>query len=269
MNVFVNGKSRTTDSSSLHSLREEIFPGTSEIVMIYNGFQTDRDEILSQDDHVSFIEKGVMPSEDELEALMVARHTPYVHEKVKNARVAIAGLGGLGSNVAVALARTGVGHLHLVDFDVVEPSNLNRQAYKIRHLGMKKTEALKSEIEDINPYIKVTVESIKVSEENAADLFADCPIVCEAFDRPEYKAMLVNAVLEKLPQTRLVAASGMAGYEKSNSITTRKVFKNLYLCGDGETGAQPGRGLMAPRVSICAGHQANMILRLILGIEEV
>jgi sulfur carrier protein ThiS adenylyltransferase len=269
MNLYINGKRRTTDCSSLHSLKEEICSGAPSIVMIYNGFQTESDVDLCEDDNISFIEKGVMPSEDELEALMVARHTPYVHEKVKKARVAIAGLGGLGSNIAVALARTGVGHLHLVDFDIVEPSNLNRQAYKIGHLGMKKTEALKSELKDINPYIKITIDDIKVTEENAVSLFENDPIVCEAFDRPEYKAMLVNTLLEHQPWVKLVAASGLAGYESSNFITTTKVFNNFYLCGDRESSAQPGRGLMAPRVSICAGHQANMILRLILGIEDV
>lgn len=269
MNLHINGKNRTTNCSSLYSLKKEMFPEVDSMVMIYNGFQTDNDVTLCEGDHISFIEKGVMPSEDELEALMVARHTPYVHERVKKARVAIAGLGGLGSNIAVSLARTGVGHLHLVDFDIVEPSNLNRQAYKIRHLGMKKTEALKSEIEDINPYIKVSIDTDKVTEENAASMFQNDQIVCEAFDKPEYKAMLVNTLLEQRPDIKLVAGSGMAGYESSNLIITKKVFKNFYLCGDGKNDVQPGRGLMAPRVSICAGHQANMILRLILGIEDV
>lgn len=269
MNIYVNGKNRTIKCCSLCSLRKELFSEVSNIIMIYNGFQTENDITLNDGDSVSFIEKGIMPSEDELEALMMARHTPFVHEKVKRARVAIAGIGGLGSNVAVALARTGIGHLHLVDFDIVEPSNLNRQAYKIRHLGMKKTEALKSEIEDINPYIKVSIDNIKVTEENAVFLFENDYIVCEAFDKAEYKAMLINTLLEKQPEIKLVSASGLAGYESSNSITTRKVFNNFYLCGDGKSNAEPGRGLMAPRVTICAGHQANMILRLILGIEEV
>ncbi len=269
MNVYVNGKDRTTECDSLDSLRKKLFSEASNIIMIYNGFQTENHIMLKEGDSISFIEKGVMPSEDELEALMMARHTPFVHEKVKSARVGIAGLGGLGSNVAVALARTGIGHLHLVDFDIVEPSNLNRQAYKISHLGMKKTEALKSEIKDINPYIKVTIDSEKVTENNAAILFENDPIVCEAFDRPEYKAMLINTLLENKPGIKLVSASGLAGYESSNSITTTKVFNNLYLCGDGKSNAEPGRGLMAPRVSICAGHEANMILRLILGLKEV
>lgn len=200
---------------------------------------------------------------------MCARHTPRVHEKVKKARVAVAGLGGLGSNITISLARTGVGHLHLIDFDIVEPSNLNRQQYKISHLGMYKTDAIKKEIEEINPYITVTTECVRVTEENAAALFKDDDIICEAFDNPESKSLLVNTILEAFPEKAIVAASGMAGYESGNLIKTRRISKNFYLCGDGVTDAKIGRGLMAPRVSICAGHQANMVLRLIVGEEEV
>ncbi|MEG0378654.1 MAG: sulfur carrier protein ThiS adenylyltransferase ThiF, partial [Eubacterium sp.] len=185
----------------------------------------------------------------------------------KKARVAVAGLGGLGSHIAISLARTGVGHLHLIDFDVVEPSNLNRQCYRIVHLGMDKTEALKQEIAEINPYIKVTVETIRVTEKNAAGLFKEDDIVCEAFDQPEAKAMLVNTLFSSGSKKVIVAASGMAGSGSSNTIKTRRIAKGFYLCGDGETAAEAGRGLMAPRVSICAGHQANMVLRIILGEE--
>lgn len=94
----------------------------------------------------------------------MARHTPKVHSKVKKASIAVLGLGGLGSSIAVQLARTGVGALHLIDFDVVEPSNLNRQHYSIKHLGMFKTKALQKQISEINPYVKVTVHNVKLTE---------------------------------------------------------------------------------------------------------
>lgn len=269
MKVIVNGKEKIVKALDVHTLKEELKFLGKDVITIYNGFQTEENAVLKEKDQVSFIKKGVMPSKDELEALMVARHTPYVHEKVKKAKVAIAGLGGLGSNVAVALARTGVGHLHLVDFDIVEPSNLNRQAYKIKHLGMKKTEALKEEIKEINPYIEVVTDDIKITEENAVELFKGEEIVCEAFDKPEFKAILVNSLLSKRNDVKVVSASGLAGFESSNTIVTKKVIKNLYICGDGTNNAKIGRGLMAPRVTICAGHEANMILRLILEIEEV
>lgn len=269
MNIFLNGKSIFTECSTIYELRDKHYKNTKDLITIFNGFQTYDDLNIYENDNINFIIKGQMPSKDEFEALMCARHTPHVFEKVKKAHVAIAGLGGLGSNVAISLARTGVGHLHLIDFDVVEPSNLNRQQYKIKHLGMFKTEALKDEIEEINPFIKVTVDTIKIAEDNIKTLFENEDIVCEAFDNPKAKAMIVNTFIEKFPEKKLVAASGMAGFESSNTIVTKKITDNFYLCGDGKTSSKIGRGLMSPRVSICAGHEANAILRLILGIEEV
>lgn len=269
MKIKINGKQVTTDCLTLHDLRKKHYGDEKNIITILNGFQTFDDYELSENDQVSFIEKGKMPPQDEFESLMCARHTPHVFEKVKAAKVAIAGLGGLGSNIAISLARTGVGQLHLIDFDIVEPSNLNRQQYKIKHLGLYKTEALKNEIKEINPFIKVTIDTVQVTEENIQTLFKDDDIVCEAFDNPKAKALLVNTLVECYPMKKIVSASGMAGYESSNTIITKKITDKFYLCGDGTTGAMVGRGLMAPRVSICAGHQSNMILRLILGIEEI
>ena len=269
MNIFINGKEFAVNCTTLNELRDKFHKNQEKLITIFNGFQTYDDFKLKENDNVSFIIKGQMPDQDEFEALMCARHTPHVFEKVKKAHVAVAGLGGLGSNVAINLARTGVGHLHLIDFDIVEPSNLNRQQYKIKHLGMYKTEALKSEIKEINPFIEVTIDTEKVTPNNIQSLFADEDIICEAFDNPQAKAMIVNNVLERFPHKKLVSASGMAGFESSNTIITKRITDNFYLCGDGTTSAKIGCGLMAPRVSICAGHQANTILRLILGIKEV
>ena len=200
---------------------------------------------------------------------MMARHTPDVHRKVKQGSVAVAGLGGLGSNIAVMLARTGVGRLLLVDFDTVEPSNMNRHNYFLSHLGMNKTDALRMQIKEINPFISVETRNVRVRPENVEEIFSGYDIVCEAFDSPEAKSELVNTVLLKLPGAKVVAASGMAGYGSSNAIKTVRSMGRLYLCGDFESEAGPGSGLMSTRVQICAGHQANMILRLLLGIEEV
>ncbi|MDD6794814.1 MAG: sulfur carrier protein ThiS adenylyltransferase ThiF [Clostridiaceae bacterium] len=215
------------------------------------------------------IEKMQKPSKRELEEAMDKRFSPEIYAKLKKAEVAVAGLGGIGSNVAVNLARSGVGHIHLVDFDTVDLTNLNRQAYTINHLGRLKTEALKEILLNINPYLNITTKTIKVTEENAVEIFKDYPIVCEAFDNPDNKAILVNAILEKCPEIKVVSASGMAGFGSSNDIKTKKVMKNFYLCGDGVTDAYKGIGLMAGRVNICAGHEANMVIRLILGIEEI
>ncbi|QNM05947.1 sulfur carrier protein ThiS adenylyltransferase ThiF [Qiania dongpingensis] len=202
---------------------------------------------------------------EEIAAAVDSRFPENVRNRLREATVGIAGLGGLGSHIAIMLARSFVGHLLLVDFDRVDVSNLNRQAYGISHLGMEKTKALSQIIKGINPYLDVKIHTVRVDRENAGPLFEECPIVCEAFDRPEEKAMLVNTLLEKCPDTVVISGSGMAGYGSGNEIRAKKVMRRLYLCGDGKTDIADGIGLMAPRVNICAGQQANMAVRLILG----
>lgn len=210
-----------------------------------------------------------IPDKSEIDNVLSMRHTKDVFEKLKNARVAIAGLGGLGSNIALMLARAGVGTLHLIDFDEVDLSNLNRQQYFICHLGMYKTDAIKDEISRINPYINVITDCIKVTDDNIDSLFKNDSVICEAFDNPDCKAMLVNHILETRKDAYIVSASGMAGTEKSNTIITRKITDRFYLCGDETSGAVKGNGLISPRVTICAAHQANAILRIILGKFDV
>jgi sulfur carrier protein ThiS adenylyltransferase len=267
MEITLNGRKAETGCRTAYELRDR--KGNESDIVILNGFQIAEDFSISENDVLTIIRKGAMPDEDELESMMMARHTPDVYRKVKQGSVAVAGLGGLGSNIAVMLARTGVGRLLLVDFDIVEPSNINRQSYYISHLGMPKTAALKKQIEEINPFISVETLNVKVTEENVEEIFSGYDILCEAFDRPEAKSALVNTALEKLPCAKVVAASGMAGYGSSNAIKTVKSMSRLYVCGDFESEAGMGSGLMSPRVQICAGHQANMILRLLLGIEDV
>lgn len=269
MKILLNGQAVETSCKTLYELKKEVCENKENIVTIVEGFALNDDIELHENSEVTFIERGKLPSKEVLEHMLCARHTPKVHEKVKRARVAVAGLGGLGSNIAISLARTGIGTLHLIDFDRVEPSNLNRQQYKISHLGMFKTEALRKEISEINPFVEVIIDTVKVDEENIKEIFKDDDIVCEAFDSPEAKALLVNKIWEYFPGKNIVASSGMAGFESSNTIKTRKITNNFYICGDGQNSAKIGRGLMAPRVSICAGHQANMILRLILGEKDV
>lgn len=204
-----------------------------------------------------------MPSQEEIYAALCQRHGKALQDKLQKAKVAIAGLGGLGSNIAIGLARIGVGQLHLVDFDRVDLTNLNRQHYFIHHLGQYKTEALKKQILEINPYIQVITDCLKIKASNVATLFSDADIICEAFDVPENKAMLVNTVLEQLPDKWLISGNGMAGYGQSNLIQTKAIMSKFYLCGDNISSneAQP---LMAPRVAICAGHEANMVAELII-----
>lgn len=207
-------------------------------------------------------------TKEQIRQTLDERHSPEVQEKLARGKVAVAGLGGLGSNVAFSLARIGVGHLHLVDFDVVDLSNLNRQQYFLEHVGMKKTEALKELLLRINPYLTIVTHCEKVTEDNIIRLFSEEDIICEAFDRPEAKALLVNGIREHFPQKRIVAASGMAGYESGNLVQTRRISENFYLCGDLVSEPGFGKGLMAPRVALCAQHEANMVTRLLLGLAE-
>jgi sulfur carrier protein ThiS adenylyltransferase len=203
-------------------------------------------------------------TKENYDTVLCDRHTAQVQELLSKAHVTICGLGGLGSNIAVMLARAGIGHLHLIDFDEVELSNINRQAYFSHQVGMKKTAAILQILQMINPYLDIQSDNVYITEENAKSLLASSDIICEAFDVPENKAMLTNFVLEHFPDIPYVAASGMAGYSDSNAIKTRRITDSFYLCGDLTNGASKGHGLMAPRVTICASHQANMIIRLLL-----
>jgi sulfur carrier protein ThiS adenylyltransferase len=177
-------------------------------------------------------------------------------------------LGGLGSSVAIALTRVGVGRLILVDFDLVEPSNLNRQQYFSHQIGMPKVEALRENLSKINPYVTLRTYHEKLDKENVERFFKEADVVVEAFDRADQKAMLINAISEKMPQKYIVAASGVAGYGDNNEIKTVRFSSRLFIVGDQKTAARPGVGLMAPRVGIAAHHQANTVLRILLGEEK-
>ncbi len=253
------------EGTSLRAVKERFKPQAD--LVIHNGFPQDADPLLKDGDQVVLIRRGEVPSAHELEALMVARHTPGVHQRVKEARVGIAGLGGLGSAVAVALARVGLGTLVIADFDVVEPSNLNRQQYFVDQIGMSKVQAMRENLGRINPYVHIEGHEVMLTREEIPRIFASTPIVVEAFDKAEMKAMLITTVLEKMPGHIVVAASGLAGYGPSNTIRTEGVSPWLYVVGDQVSAATPGSGLMAPRVGIAAHHQANLVLRLILGEE--
>ncbi len=209
-----------------------------------------------------------VPSREVMREALNIRHGEDLQNKISAARVAVCGLGGLGSNIAIALARAGVGHLHLIDFDRVDLTNLNRQQYAVGQLGQYKTDALRETLSLVSPYCDVTCDTIQVTEENLPDLLKTEDYICEAFDRAEAKAMLVSGVLEHFPEKYLVAGSGLAGLGSANTIQTRRVSQRFYLCGDGTSDSSVGLGLVASRVLVCAAHEANMILRLIAGERE-
>lgn len=209
-----------------------------------------------------------MLEEAEFYNALEKRHGEKIQNALKQAEVTICGLGGLGSNIAIALSRCGIGKLRLIDFDCVDLANCNRQQYFLSQIGKKKTESLAEIIRMINPFVELSLFDCKLSEENMEEILANSHYICEAFDDATQKAMLTNFVLENMPDTYLVGASGMAGYGESNSIQTRKVFQRFYLCGDETNGLETGKSLMAPRVMLCAAHQANQILELIIKQKE-
>ena len=211
----------------------------------------------------------LIPTKEQWHRALCERHGEDIQRKFTSATVAICGLGGLGSNIAVALSRAGVGNLVLIDFDKVDITNLHRQQYKINQLGRYKTEALAENLREISPYTEITLHTVRVNDKNAVDLLRDADIICEAFDDAECKAMLANLLLETMPDKYLVAASGMAGFGSANTIRTRKVMSRFYLCGDEISDVNVGVGLVSSRVMVCASHQAHMVLRILANEFEV
>ena len=211
----------------------------------------------------------MIPTREEMYAVLEERHGAELQKKLSAASVAVCGLGGLGSNIAIALARAGVGKLHIMDFDRVDISNLNRQQYFPEQLGKLKSDALYDTLKRIAPYCDITRECVMLDEDNIPWLLANDDIIVEAFDKADQKAMLVNCVLENMPQKYLVSGSGMAGIVPSNMITTKRITKRFYLCGDGVSDIEDGMGLVSSRVLICAAHQAHAVIRIIAGEYDI
>ena len=211
----------------------------------------------------------MIPSREEWIAALVERHGEERQNAFLNATVAICGLGGLGSNIAIALARAGVGKLILIDFDKVDITNLNRQQYKMSQLGRPKTECCLENLRDISPYTEIEIHTVKLTEENIPELLGEADIICEAFDKADQKAMLVNTVLETFPDKYMLSGTGMAGFGSANTIQSRKVFGKFYLCGDEKSDVNDGIGFVASRVMVCAAHEAHMVLRILSGETEV
>ena len=185
---------------------------------------------------------------------------------LKDFRVGIAGAGGLGSNCAASLARTGIGTLVIADFDRVEQSNLSRQYYFPFQTGMLKIEALKDNLITIRPEIKVLTFNVKLDRENIPSVFSGCDVIVEAFDRSDMKEMMVESVQNELPGIPLIVGSGLAGWGRNEILKFRKIDETLYICGDEMTEASDDLPPMAPRVGIVANMQANAVVEILLGI---
>lgn len=205
----------------------------------------------------------MIPTKEAWNKALTDRLGEALQKRFSSATVAICGLGGLGSNIAIALARGGIGKMILIDFDKVDLTNLHRQQYKVSQIGMYKTNALRENLLEMAPYVEIQTHTVAMDMHNAKKMLQSADIICEAFDNAEAKAMLTNLVLETMPDKYLVAASGMAGFGSANCIQTRKVAKKFYLCGDGESDVEAVGSLVSSRVMLCAAHQAHTVLRIL------
>ena len=179
-------------------------------------------------------------------------------------RVGIAGAGGLGSNCAVSLARSGVGTLVISDFDIVKEQNLSRQFYFADQLGMVKTKALKANIERITSGTRIIIYQTKLNPDNITEIYAGCDVIVEAFDNSDMKEMLIETIQSKMPGTPLVIGSGVAGWGNNETIRCRKLDDWLYVCGDESTEASDDIPCMSPRVGIVANMQANVVIEILM-----
>jgi len=189
---------------------------------------------------------------------------PEIKVHLAKFRVGIAGAGGLGSNCAVALARSGIGTLVISDFDLIEEANLNRQFYFADQIGMKKTLALSENIKRTGSSTRIIANQIELNPENVPRIFSGCDVIVEAFDRADMKEMIIETVLTKMPGIPLVIGSGMAGWGKNEFVKCRKIDDQLFVCGDETTEASEDLPPMAPRVGIVANMQANTVIDILM-----
>jgi sulfur carrier protein ThiS adenylyltransferase len=188
--------------------------------------------------------------------------------RLSKASVGIAGAGGLGSNAAMALARAGVGHLVIVDFDKVEERNLTRQYYFLDQVGMLKVDALKANIDRAVRDVRVDAVARQLIPGEMAAPFRDVDVVVEALDAAETKTGFVREVLRDLPGKPVVAASGVAGWGGCERLELKR-FAPLYLVRDDRARSSEEGVLLAPKVGTMANMQANLVLEILLGVEYV
>jgi sulfur carrier protein ThiS adenylyltransferase len=188
-------------------------------------------------------------------------------EKLRGTCIGIAGCGGLGSNCAMALARAGVGTLVIADFDSVTLENLDRQYYFREQVGQKKVLALQENIRKVNPDIDVQVHDVRLGPDEVLQIFKNCQVIVEAFDRADMKLMIIETVSERFPDKFIIAGSGLAGYGANNALRTRRLG-NLFICGDETSEVTPELPPLAPRVGVVAAMQANQVLEIVMDDME-
>ncbi len=265
LQIYINDSEHTVVAGTTLAQARERFCPVATAAILNTAQNPPPGTILHDNDRLYLYERQTNVAGRDLRSLMLARQPQATSEKLRNACVGIAGAGGLGSVVAENLARAGIGRLIIADFDIVEPSNLNRQRYFLRQLGAPKAEALTDNLRQCCPFVDIDAVQKHVTADNCVRIFSSCDIVCECFDAAESKAALVTALRRQLPECIVIAASGLAGCGPAGSIGIRRVSDKLYIVGDQQSDTADGAGLFAPRVGIAASMQAHVVVQLILG----
>ena len=171
-------------------------------------------------------------------------------------KIGIAGIGGIGSNVARHLGQARVKEIRIVDFDCVEASNLNRQFYFFSQVGEKKTDSLEENLKRIFPGMGIEKVEKKIEPGDAKTLFSDCSIIVEGFDDKILKKMIIEELCGT--DQLVVSASGIAG-KNMDAVTTRKMG-NCHIVGD-FVSDQDDFELFAPKIAMVASIMAGIVLR--------
>ncbi|MEW5758922.1 MAG: sulfur carrier protein ThiS adenylyltransferase ThiF [Candidatus Omnitrophota bacterium] len=192
---------------------------------------------------------------------LVNKFGQHNFEKIQKAKVGIAGAGGLGSNCALHLVRVGFTKFTIADFDVIVPSNLDRQFYFLDQIGMNKVDALRDNLVRINPELELELVRKKIEKINIGEIFSNCDIIAECLDRAEYKTILVSELMDL--NKFIVSVSGLGGVGFSDEIKIHRINNNLIIIGDlkSDTDKKPA---LSPRVNIAAAKQADVILEYVL-----
>lgn len=267
MNLYINGMNYLAeDNITVSDLLRELKRDAD--IIIVNTLLVDEKYLLQNGDEVTLIKRGVLPDACELEYMLISREGLAVYSVLKKACVAVCGLGGLGSTAAVSLARAGIGRLKLIDFDVVEPSNLNRQQFFVDQIGMKKTDAMQEILKRVNPYIEVESIDVYLDRENIGSLFNDCDVVLECFDKAENKVMLIEEFSKIYKDKFLIGSSGVAGFYDTDLIKKKTIGKNILIVGDFENEAGFHKGLTSTRAGTVGNIQANEAVRYLLRVSD-
>ena len=200
---------------------------------------------------------------------LFSANPPGITEKLRNAHIFIAGAGGLGSNCAVMLVRAGAARLTVVDFDKVEPSNLNRQYFFRHQIGTSKVAALKENLLAVNPDIGVETICTRINSDNIDTIIPGSPdIILECFDSAESKALLVSFCMRKRDKVTVISVSGLAGTDDIGELKVTRISEKMIIVGDKVSAALPETGVLSTRVTAAAAIQAHEAVRVLCAPDK-